>query len=973
MITTVIGRVLFERRMDSTIRNRWFAARICLVIFAALLSFAPSARAQKVTAAFNLDPSFPGLEVDAIAVNTETNKIYIATQATAGPGNSGRIFVLDGATNQVLTSISDTSSNAFQPFAIAINPVTNIIYVANTGGGSSFGSVTVIDGATDTYVATMNDGNSDKPQAIVVNPETNIVYVANNVSGNVTHYSGSTRNLNGTINVGSSLGTIGVGTGPAALAFNPGANLLYVVNSGVVNGSQINHGGISVVNTTSNGVSTVTDTSGALDPVAVAVDVSSGLAYVAENTPPSLTVISGSTYSTTIHDPGGATTPRSVAVNPLTHRVYLADIGGGPGTVSIFQGTAYQATVAMGTGPNVVAVDTATDIAYAPNDDGNISVISGATGMQITTASTSAGLEVISVNPVTHKAYVAIDNLGGEAAIAVIDGATNTTPPDAISAPSQPFAVAVNPVTNTIYVANNNSNDVSVIDGVTDTLIGDPVGAGTSPDAIVVDPMNNLIYVANLNGNSVTVIDGSTNDGTHTINFNTPLTPDSLAFNPIRNTVYGASSAASLGFSFPSFFGDQGAFAGGYAFGGMHGIAVAADPASGMSHTLLLTGDFGVPFLTVDDGAAPFGFYLDACFTPSTSAPIAMDINTANHTVFVVCSDGYINVFQGASGFTSGNFTNIPPPDAYAGPYTAVAVNPYTNLAYITDSGSSNLIVIDGATNSFKTAVSVAANPVSVAVNIAMNKIYVLSAGTPPSAPVSVPPTITIVDGVTNSMLGSIQTGTTGQVDNHNHEIAVNPASGKIYALARGGNNVRVVRENIPAANCDPASCLQTTIVPLVNNTTFTSVPTFSFTATNHFSSAPVTGVYFQVDTMQGKWTPAPASGGGFSGTAPSITPGFHMLYAYATAGDDANTSSFNGLQASPVTGAIASYGFLSAPPIANAQPSLFFGNVAQGGSFTQGAYLANEGGAPLNYSYIPQRSGCRGLRHQYWCFSSLR
>lgn len=953
MICSLLGRVMFTRRMILMARTCRSAAGICLAIFGAILSSAQPARAQSVTKAFNLDTSFPGLEVDAIAVNTETNKIYIATQATAGPGNSGRIFVLDGATNQTLTSFSDTSSNAFQPFAIAINPVTNIIYVANTGGGSSFGSVTVIDGATDTYVATMSDGNSDAPQAIVVNSETNIVYVANNVSGNVTHYSGSTRNLNGTINVGSSLGTIGVGTGPAALALNPGANLLYVVNSGVVNGSQINHGGISVVNTTSNGVSTVTDTSGALDPVAVAVDVSSGLAYVAENTPPSLTVINGSTYSTTIHDPSGATTPRSVAVNPLTHRVYLADIGGGPGTVSIFQGTTYQATVAMGTGPNVVAVDTATDIAYAPNDDGNISVISGATGMQITSATSSAGLEVISVNPVTHKAYVAIDNLGNEASIAVLDGATNTSA--AISAPMQPFAVAVNPVTNTIYVANHASNNVSVIDGVTDTVSGH-VNAGMSPDAIVIDPMNNLIYVANHDDSSVTVVDGSTNDGRQTITFNTTITPDSLAFNPIRNTVYGASSAASLGFAFPSFFGDQGAFANGYAFGGMHGIAVAADPGSGMSHTLLLTGDFGVPFLTVDDGAAPFGFYLDACFTPSTSTPIAMDVNTANNTVFVVCSDGYINAFQGASGFTSGNFTNIPPPDAYAGPYTAVAVNPYTNLVYITDSGSSNLIVIDGATNTFSTAVSVAANPVSVAVNIAMNKIYVLSAGTPPSAPDSVPPTVTIVDGATNSILASIPAGATSQVDNQNHEIAVNPATGKIYALARNADNVVRVTENALVNVCDPLNpinCLLTTINPLPSNTTFTSVPTFTFTAANHLSSAPVTGVYFQVDTMQGKWTAATPSGGGFSGQAPSITPGFHMLYAYATAGDDANTSSFNGLQASPMTGAIASYGFLSAPQIANAQPSLFFGNVAQGGSFTQGAYLANEGGAPLNYSYV--------------------
>ena len=47
----------------------------------------------------------------------------------------------------------------------------------------------------------------------------------------------------------------------------------------------------------------------------------------------------------------------------------------------------------------------------------------------------------------------------------MIDGATNST---ARVAPGlSPVAVAVNPVTNKIYVANSNSNDVTVIDGAT--------------------------------------------------------------------------------------------------------------------------------------------------------------------------------------------------------------------------------------------------------------------------------------------------------------------------------------------------------------------------------------------------------------------------------------------------------------------------------------------------------------------------
>ena len=57
----------------------------------------------------------------------------------------------------------------------------------------------------------------------------------------------------------------------------------------------------------------------------------------------------------------------------------------------------------------------------------------------------------------------------------VIDGATNTT---ATVAPGDPCAVAVNPVTNKIYVANDDSNNVTVIDGANNTTT--TVAAGNS-------------------------------------------------------------------------------------------------------------------------------------------------------------------------------------------------------------------------------------------------------------------------------------------------------------------------------------------------------------------------------------------------------------------------------------------------------------------------------------------------------------
>src|ERR1043165_2459173 len=72
---------------------------------------------------------------------------------------------------------------------------------------------------------------------------------------------------------------------------------------------------------------------------------------------------------------------------------------------------------------------------------------------------TGAGPQALAVNPATNKIYVA--NYGSNT-VTVIDGSNNTT--STVMAGSHPFAIAVNPATNKIYVANNGSSNVTVID-----------------------------------------------------------------------------------------------------------------------------------------------------------------------------------------------------------------------------------------------------------------------------------------------------------------------------------------------------------------------------------------------------------------------------------------------------------------------------------------------------------------------------
>ncbi len=89
----------------------------------------------------------------------------------------------------------------------------------------------------------------------------------------------------------------------------------------------------------------------------------------------------------------------------------------------------------------------------------------------------------------------------------MIDGATNAT--STVAAGTSPAAVAVNPVTNKIYVANVNSANVTVIDGATNatsTVVGWP-----SPRAVAVNPVTNKIYVASGQGGVMVITPAPTN------------------------------------------------------------------------------------------------------------------------------------------------------------------------------------------------------------------------------------------------------------------------------------------------------------------------------------------------------------------------------------------------------------------------------------------------------------------------------
>jgi YVTN family beta-propeller protein len=106
------------------------------------------------------------------------------------------------------------------------------------------------------------------------------------------------------------------------------------------------------------------------------------------------------------------------------------------------------------------------------------------------------------VDPATNTVYVT--NSFPDNTVSVINGRTNQVTAT-IGVGGYPWQVAVNPLTNTAFVANSDDNTVSVINGRTNTVTA-TIGVGNTPYGMAVNPATGRLYVTNGGDATVSVI-----------------------------------------------------------------------------------------------------------------------------------------------------------------------------------------------------------------------------------------------------------------------------------------------------------------------------------------------------------------------------------------------------------------------------------------------------------------------------------
>ncbi len=325
--------------------------------------------------------------------------------------------------------------------------------------------------------------------------------------------------------------------------------------------------------------------------------------------------------------------------------------------------------VRVGGFPTGLALDSANSTLYVSSGAANeLSLVNTATCNAASVAGcgqvgsvSTAGQDPIgvAVDEQTHTVY-AVN--GGSNTVAVINSATcNATDtsgcaakPALVSVPGGPEFLAIDSQTNTIYVADTNSGQVSVINGsacnASDTSgcakapATVDVGAGAFP--IAVDPGTNTVYVGVSSG--VAVFNGQTCDASDTTGCTgTPAVvpvasePAGITVDPATGTVY-VSSEAGLVAVIAQGTCDAADTAGCRSVAATVRIGSdprgdALDPASG---TLYVT-NAGSDSVSVINTAACNSSDKAGCSStppsfPVGSSPRRIAVDTAAHTVYIV-------------------------------------------------------------------------------------------------------------------------------------------------------------------------------------------------------------------------------------------------------------------------------------------------------------------------------------------------
>ena len=268
-----------------------------------------------------------------------------------------------------------------------------------------------------------------------------------------------------------------------------------------------------------------------ISPRAVMLNPESGKIYAVNSEEGTLTIVSDSGRSAAKIRVGAR--PSTIGINPVTNRIYVGNQE--DGTVSVIDGKSDRllATVTVGDLPYVVTANSAAGKIYVSRTFSNSTPVIDAATNEVRILNTGVQATSIASSAALNKTF-----LIGDDAVTVLDGSTGKT--STIPVPDRAWGLAVDPLTNRLYVGNALTSTLSIVDVNTGKVR--EVQVGETPSAIAIDALSNRAYVANYAGDSVTVLDASTGSVLATIPVG--VHPQAIAVDPATHTLYVANTGS---------------------------------------------------------------------------------------------------------------------------------------------------------------------------------------------------------------------------------------------------------------------------------------------------------------------------------------------------------------------------------------------------------------------------------------------
>lgn len=317
-------------------------------------------------------------------------------------------------------------------------------------------------------------------------------------SGSSSSGSSASGNPSSGSSIGALLTAVHLPDGVATVGVNATTNTVYVLDP---NYPSQKSGSLIIVDGKTNTVEATISTPSY--PRGIAVDESANTVYISNYLANSLTVLNGATNAITATIPVG-NGPSGVAVDSATHLVYVANFLDGTVSVISTQTAAVVATVPVGFRPAAAAVNSTAGLVYIANsgdqvtssDDGTVSVIAEQTNRVVNVWTAGKGPTALAFDQSNNCLYVANFSDVPTSTVTVLDAISGTIR-STISVGVEPNGIVLDGATQTLYVSNLRSENISVIDAATggvESESGGFIGVGSSY-GIAVNSVTHAVYV----------------------------------------------------------------------------------------------------------------------------------------------------------------------------------------------------------------------------------------------------------------------------------------------------------------------------------------------------------------------------------------------------------------------------------------------------------------------------------------------